>query len=168
MSCSTSSIYYDLPIVIQENREEEEKEKHVVTGTHWTIIAVAVTSSSIAVAVVVDGDDRRVRIMDRVLPSLFARRLMECRAWNLVSRVYRRATTGRDVDDNLGQPQSSPSTSSSSQGEASSSPGRDSRHHPCSSEACRYCRAVEKTLLWEDFTFFLNIYLLIVLSVAIW
>lgn len=132
-----------------------------MAGTRWTTIAVAVTSSSIAVAVVVDGDDRRVRIMDRVLPSLFARRVMECRAWNLVSRVYRRMTTGRDVDDNLGQPQSSPSTSSSP-------PGRDSRRHPCSSEACRYCRAVEKTLLWEDFTFFLNIYLLIVLSVAIW
>ncbi|GAB1868518.1 hypothetical protein CAJAP_09641 [Camponotus japonicus] len=106
--------------------------------------------------------------MDRVLPSLFARRVMECRAWNLVSRVYRRATTGRDVDDNPGQPQPSPSTSSSSQGEASSPPERDPRHHPCSSETCRYCRAVEKTLLWEDFTFFLNIYLIILLSVVIW
>lgn len=106
--------------------------------------------------------------MDRVLPSLFARRVMECRAWNLVSRVYRRATTGRDVDDNPGQPQPSPSTSSSSQGEASSPPERDPRYHPCSSETCRYCRAVEKTLLWEDFTFFLNIYLIILLSVVIW
>ncbi|XP_029677065.1 uncharacterized protein LOC115243903 [Formica exsecta] len=105
--------------------------------------------------------------MDRILP-LFTRRVMECRAWNVISRVYRRATTGRDVDDNVGppEPSASPSTSSSSsRGEAFSSPGRD---RTCSSEACRYCRAVEKTLLWEDFTFFVNVYLIIVLSVTIW
>lgn len=93
---------------------------------------------------------------------------MECRAWNVVARVYRRARTGRDVDGNHDKPQSSPSTSSSSsssRGEASSSPGRD---RPCSNETCRYFLAVEKTLLWEDFTFFVNIYLIIALSVAIW
>lgn len=108
--------------------------------------------------------------MDRALPSLLARRLMECRAWNLVSRVYRRATTGRDVDDDPGQPQPSPSTSSSSssRGEASSPPELEPRRRSCGSETCRYCRAVEKTLLWEDFTFLLNIYLIILLSVVIW
>ncbi|KMQ91124.1 hypothetical protein RF55_9048, partial [Lasius niger] len=167
--------------------EEEEREGGAAAAaaaaavaaaadTRWTTITVAVTSTTITIAAATDGDARRVRVMDRILPS-FARRVMECRAWDVVSRVYRRrqeaTLTGRDVDvvGNLPGP-SSPSTSSSSspsrggeEAAASSSPGRD---HPCSSEACRYCRAVEKTLFWEDFTFFVNVYLIIVLSVAIW
>lgn len=38
----------------------------------------------------------------------------------------------------------------------------------CRSEVCRYCRAMEKTLLWEDFTFFINLYLFIALNVTTW
>lgn len=101
-------------------------------------------------------------------------RATEWLLWDVYCSMYRRAlriVVGPDNGDGDGVAAPLPP----SQGEMSastSSRGRDPACRgvavTCQSEVCRYYRAVEKTLLWEDFTFFVNLYLIIVLNATFW
>ncbi|XP_011866738.1 PREDICTED: uncharacterized protein LOC105561400 [Vollenhovia emeryi] len=102
-------------------------------------------------------------------------RAAEWLLWDVCCWMYRRAMgieVGRDNGDGNAASTSTPppppplppsptSSSSSSQEVASASPA-------CRSEVCRYCRAVEKTLLWEGFTFFVNLYVIVMLNTIFW
>ncbi|KAL0119733.1 hypothetical protein PUN28_007878 [Cardiocondyla obscurior] len=74
--------------------------------------------------------------------------------WDTYRWMHRRATRSR-------APPSTEETSTSESG-GCTSPA------VCRNELCRYCRAFEKTLLWEDFTFLVNLYLIIVLHATFW
>jgi len=60
--------------------------------------------------------------------------------------------------------------------ELPSLPGQETLSRPepvrrtgCNSELCRYCNALEKSLLWEDFyVIFINIYVLIMFNTVFW
>lgn len=128
----------------------------------------------------------RLWLRDRLLAGCrVVIRATEWLLWDVCCWMYRRAmglAIGRDNGDGNAV-SSSPTTSSPppspSQGKTSASPsrGRDPRRRDdgddedamwCESEVCRYCYAMEKTLLWEDFTFLVNLYLIIILNATFW
>ncbi|XP_011695501.1 PREDICTED: uncharacterized protein LOC105454527 [Wasmannia auropunctata] len=119
----------------------------------------------------------RVWVRDRVLAG---RRLViratEWLLWDVCYWMYRRATGIAVTGQRDGNTQTTTASSSSSQpsavaptqGETSASSRGGGGDPSCRSEVCRYCRAMEKTLLWQDFTFFINLYLIIALNVTFW
>ncbi|XP_018365347.1 PREDICTED: uncharacterized protein LOC108762717 [Trachymyrmex cornetzi] len=97
------------------------------------------------------------RVMERVMEWIF----LDVWCW-----MYRRAMgiERENVDGNAAA-----SSSPLSQETSASSAGRtDPPSVGCKSEVCRYIAAGEKTLLWENSAFFVNLYLFIVLIAIFW